>query len=115
MKCLNCNQELFGRSDKKFCDDGCRNTYNNEKNRESSNFIRNVNRKLGKNHRLLKDLNYVDGRHQTTIPFLLEEGFDFSLFTGSKIYQSGEERRYIYDYNYLLLADGVVLISKDRT
>jgi len=28
-KCLHCDHVLKGRTDKKFCDDYCRNTYNN--------------------------------------------------------------------------------------
>ena len=30
-RCLECNDVLHGRSDKKFCSDACRNTYNNKK------------------------------------------------------------------------------------
>lgn len=28
--CLNCDKTLKGRTDKKFCDDYCRNSYNNQ-------------------------------------------------------------------------------------
>lgn len=31
--CLSCGAKLIGRSDKKFCNDGCRGFYNNSKNR----------------------------------------------------------------------------------
>ena len=34
-KCLECGTVLKGRSDKKFCSDYCRNTYNNKVNRDS--------------------------------------------------------------------------------
>lgn len=37
MKCLKCNIDVVGRSDKKFCSDKCRNNYNNNKNKLISN------------------------------------------------------------------------------
>lgn len=30
-RCENCGKELFGRTDKRFCNDGCRNQFNREK------------------------------------------------------------------------------------
>jgi len=43
--CLACNEPLMGRSDKKFCDDQCRNDYNNKLNSDENNFMRK-NRKI---------------------------------------------------------------------
>jgi hypothetical protein len=34
----------------KFCSDVCRNAYNNKINKDSTNFMRNVNNKLRKNY-----------------------------------------------------------------
>ncbi len=46
--CLECEEAIKGREDKKFCSDGCRNAYNNKINKDSTNFMRNVNNKLRK-------------------------------------------------------------------
>jgi len=46
--CLECGEPLIGRSDKKFCDDQCRNAYNNKLNRDHINLYRNINNKLRK-------------------------------------------------------------------
>jgi len=35
---MNCERELHGRSDQKFCSDQCRNTYNNSLNADNNNF-----------------------------------------------------------------------------
>ena len=58
--CLNCNAEIKGRIDKRFCNDYCRNIYHNNLNKDSTNYIRNVNNILRKNRRILKKLNPVD-------------------------------------------------------
>ncbi len=63
--CLECGDKIVGREDKKFCSDGCRNAYNNKINKDSTNFMRNVNNKLRKNYRILSALN-VDGKGKTT-------------------------------------------------
>jgi hypothetical protein len=40
-------RKIIGREDKSFVD-GCRNAYNNKINKDSTNFMRNVNNKLRK-------------------------------------------------------------------
>ncbi|MEP7253841.1 MAG: hypothetical protein ABI683_15720, partial [Ginsengibacter sp.] len=54
--CLTCGKQVKGRTDKKFCDDYCRNNYNNQLKSNSTNLIRNVNNALGKNRRILESL-----------------------------------------------------------
>lgn len=55
--CLDCGEPLRGRADQKFCNDLCRNSYNNKKLGSSTNFMRKINRILKKNHALLEELN----------------------------------------------------------
>ncbi|HRZ33187.1 MAG TPA: DUF2116 family Zn-ribbon domain-containing protein, partial [Flavobacterium sp.] len=43
--CLECGEKIIGREDKKFCSDGCRNSYNNKINKDSTNLMRNINNK----------------------------------------------------------------------
>jgi hypothetical protein len=47
-------RKIVGREDKKFCSDG-RNAYNNKINKDSTNFMRNINNKLRKNYRILSN------------------------------------------------------------
>jgi hypothetical protein len=42
-KCLACDKPLKGRTDKKFCDDYCRNNYNNQLKAAKNNVVRNIN------------------------------------------------------------------------
>ena len=63
-KCKSCEEPLVGRSDKKFCDDQCRNTFNSKIKRENEELIIRINKNLRLNRKILKQLN-PEGR--TTI------------------------------------------------
>jgi predicted nucleic acid-binding Zn-ribbon protein len=76
--CPECGRSIFGRVDKKYCSDACRNSANNRLNADSNNFVRNVNNILRKNRRILLDLNSTG---ETTIKLieLFKKGFDPDL------------------------------------
>ncbi len=113
MNCLECGEKIIGRSDKKFCNDACRNAYNNKQNKDSTNLMRNVNNKLRKNYRILVETN-TDGKTKITRSKLESLGFDFDYFTNLKVYKNGSEYKFIYDYGYKLLEDDFVLIVKNQ-
>lgn len=114
MNCLECGDEIHGRSDKKFCSDGCRNAYNNKNNRDTTNLMRNINNKLRKNHRILSEQNYIEGKAKTTKNKLTSEGFNFDYFTNLRIYKNGAEYRFVYDIGYKYLEDDwILLVRKD--
>jgi predicted nucleic acid-binding Zn ribbon protein len=80
--CLACSKPVKGRTDKKFCDDVCRNQYHNELKADTNNLMRNINHALGKNRRILEGLiNEGDEMAKTTKETLLQEGFQFKYFT----------------------------------
>lgn len=111
--CLECEEKIVGREDKKFCSDGCRNSYNNKINKDSTNFMRNVNNKLRKNYRVLSALN-VDGKSKTTRTKLLSKGFDFEFFTNILNTKTGNTYYFLYDQGYLALEnDYFMLVKKD--
>ncbi|OVE56693.1 hypothetical protein [Chryseobacterium mucoviscidosis] len=113
MNCLECGEKIIGRSDKKFCNDACRNAYNNKQNKDSSNLMRNINNKLRKNYRILTEVN-TDGKTKVAKSKLDGLGFDFDYITNLKVYKNGSEYRFIYDYGYKLLEDDFVLIVKNQ-
>ena len=111
--CLECGEKIVGREDKKFCSDGCRNSYNNKINKDSTNFMRNVNNKLRKNYRILSALN-IDGKSKTTRTKLLSKGFDFEFFTNILNTKTGNTYYFLYDQGYLALEnDYFMLVKKD--
>ncbi len=111
--CLECNEKIVGREDKKFCSDGCRNAYNNKINKDSTNFMRNVNNKLRKNYRILSELNATeDGKSKTTRTKLMSKGFDFEFFTSIYNTKTGNTYFFLYDQGYRVLEDEYYLLVK---
>lgn len=110
-KCLECGEAFKGRSDKKFCSDYCRNTFNNKVNRESKNLIRNVNNHLRKNYKILLELN-PGGKTKVKRRTLLQKNFDFDLFTSIYVTRTGSQYFYVYDQGYLELENDLILLIK---
>jgi len=111
--CLECSEKLVGREDKKFCNDGCRNAYNNKINKDCSNLMRNVNNKLRKNYRILSQLN-VDGKIKITKNRLASSGFDFLFFTNILTTKSGNTYHFVYNQGYMALEnDYYILVRKE--
>ena len=111
--CLECNEKIVGREDKKFCSDGCRNAYNNKINKDSTNYMRNINNKLRKNYRILLALN-PEGKGKTSRAKLISKGFDFDYFTNILNTKTGNTYYFLYDQGYLQLEnDYFMLVKKD--
>ncbi|RDI56588.1 hypothetical protein [Flavobacterium glaciei] len=111
--CLECGEKIVGREDKKFCSDGCRNAFNNKINKDSTNFMRNVNNKLRKNYRILSEIN-TEGKSKTTRAKLLSKGFDFDFFTNILNTKTGNTYYFLYDQGYMHLDnDFYMLVKKD--
>lgn len=111
MKCLECGEQIHGRTDKKFCSDGCRNAFNNKQNRDSTNLMRSINNKLRKNYRILCKIN-TEGKTKTTKTKLLSLGFNFEFITEFVVYKNGSEYKFVYDQGYKLLEEDFVLVVK---
>ena len=112
--CLECNGKIVGREDKKFCSDGCRNAYNNKINKDSTNYMRNINNKLRKNYRILSELN-IDVKSKTTRSKLLNKVFDFEYFTSIWNTKTGNTYYFVYDQGYMALeSDFFILVKNDK-
>lgn len=99
-KCLECNEEIFGRIDKKFCSDQCRNTYNNRFNVVANSYIRKVNYILRKNRRLMEEIIESSEKDVKRVSKkqLLDLGFDFGYYTN--IYKTKTAKYYYFCYEY---------------
>ena len=109
--CLECGESMVGRIDKKFCGDGCRNTYNNRMNKDSKNLIRNINNRLRKNYRILESLN-PNKKTKTSRAKLMALGFDFNYFTSTYITKAGTIYYFVYDQGYLPLENDFYALVK---
>ena len=113
--CLNCNKPVKGRTDKKFCDDFCRNNYNNQLKSNTINLVRNINNALGKNRRILENL-FIAGEEmaKTTRNKLLQKGFQFKYITHTYTNKKGNVYFFCYDIGYLPLESDWYLLVKRK-
>lgn len=112
--CIECGENFSGREDKKFCSDGCRNAFNNKINKDSTNYMRNINNKLRKNYRILSELN-VEGKTKTSRTKLIAKGFDFEFFTNILNTKTGNTYYFLYDQGYMALENEYYILVKKET
>ncbi|WP_459210488.1 hypothetical protein [Aquimarina rhabdastrellae] len=110
-QCLECGEAIIGRIDKKFCNDYCRNAYNNKVNKDSKNLIRNINNRLRKNYRILESLN-PNEKSKATRNQLIAKGFDFNYITSIYTTKSGTIYYFVYDQGYLPLENDYYALVK---
>ena len=97
--CLECGEKLFGRIDKKYCGDHCRSAYHNRQNRDSNQIVKNVNRILTSNRRILQKFQSKKVR-RVSKEALLHDGFRFGYFTFERINRTGRVFKFCYDQGY---------------
>jgi hypothetical protein len=113
--CLACDKPLRGRIDKKFCDDQCRNSYNNKQYSDTNNYVRNINNKLRRNRKILEEqLGMSEEMVKTTRLKLLDHGFAFKYHTHTYTNKKGNIYYFCYEYGYLLLDGDWVLVVKRK-
>lgn len=114
-QCQCCDKPLRGRADKKFCDDYCRNIFNNHLKAATYNYVRNVNHALGKNRRVLEGL-FAEGKDmtKTTKEKLLQRGFLFKYMTHFYKNKKGNTYYFCYDYGYMPLNNELYLLVRRK-
>ncbi len=115
--CLACGKTLKGRADKKFCDDYCRNNYNNQQKAKGShsNLVRNINNALLKNRKVLEAI--LPGTEETAKANrdkLMRMGFNFKYLTNILVAKNGNTYHYCYDYGYRLLENDWFLVVRKK-
>ena len=114
--CLKCGKTIRGRVDKKFCDDYCRNVYNNHIKADSNHYVRNINHILRKNRRILESL-LPENRQDIKVPRdkLIFMGFCFEYFTNMFNNNKGETHFFCYDYGFRWIDNERCLILRAPT
>jgi hypothetical protein len=102
--CIACNKIIKGRIDKKYCNDYCRNGYNNQLKSTANNYVRNINNRLSKNRRILENiLGEKDSMIKIKKGHLVQLGFSFELTTQIHKNKLGALYFYCYEYGYMPL------------
>jgi hypothetical protein len=115
LTCLNCGRAVKGRSDKKYCDDACRNDYNNKLRSEDVKVIRNINNALKKNRRIL-EAQITDAKETAKLPKekLAALGYNFTYHTHTYTNSKGNIYYFCYEYAYTILDNDWVMVVKSK-
>jgi hypothetical protein len=113
--CLTCSTELRGRVDKKFCDDQCRTTYNNQQKAEPR-LVKEITAALKKNRRIMEGLIPVEiGKIKVSQQKLLAKGFNFAYHTHTYTTKVGTNYIFCYEYGYLKIDNENFMLVKRTT
>ncbi len=109
--CAFCGKELTGRSDKKFCDDMCRNNHAYQQGKFDNEVINRINKSLLYNRNILRSITRR-GRKIVKKQILVDKDFDFNVITG--LYKTHRHQEYmlLYDYAYRCINDEDVVVLK---
>ena len=111
--CLFCGAELSGRSDKKFCDDNCRNNYHYhlKDKPDGDSVIKMMNAALLNNREVLKSLCHGQ-KTRVRMDVLDNRCFDYELITNVYKTKTKSEYHVVYDYAYKFLNEDEIQILK---
>lgn len=114
-ECLECLTPIKGRSDKRFCNDACRSSYNNRRKTDDSDIVRKINKQLYKNRKILSGLLRNEKMVQVNEDRLLTLGFDKEYHTHDLLTSKGHTYYFVYEYGFLPLEKQRYLIVKNRS
>lgn len=113
--CLSCGDSLKGRSDKKFCNDYCRNNFNNQRKSldKQNSVIKAVNSILLKNRKILESvLPSGDERIKVFGDKLIRLGFQFNYITNVNRHDANQTYFCCYDYGYYPADNNCYIVLK---
>lgn len=108
-KCSECGNPYTGRADKKFCSDQCRAIYNNRLKSDKEKDVLRINSILRKNRSILKKYSPI-GKTTVRKEILTTENFNFNFFTHIYRAKNGNTYYFCYEYGYMSVDDGKIVI-----
>lgn len=109
--CLNCGLPVYGRADKKYCDDHCRNDFHNNKAVHNARLTRLTHRKLRRNYEILSGVIQA-GVSEVPKDELLVYGFQINSVTESELREDGTMLYGIYDIHYFEKANRLIEVYR---
>jgi len=112
--CLYCGKPFRGRSDKKFCDDGCRSNYNNARKDKTSIMVRKITTILKRNRTILNSIvQEYDMYRIIEKEELFEKGFSFKYLTHTVVIDD-ILFRCCFDLCYTQTGDSITVLRMAR-
>jgi hypothetical protein len=99
--CLNCQEPLSGRKDKKFCSSYCKSNYHYEEYKaKEQTLFKKIDRQLKLNRKLLNTFNRA-GKATIRASDLSSQGFDPNYFTHYWKNTKGDVYLFCYEFGFL--------------
>lgn len=99
--CLNCQEPIIGRIDKKFCSVYCKSTYHYKKNKDQpTSLYMQIDKHLKKNRQILKNYN-KSGKSVVRKSELIGNGFSPKFFTHYWKAKNGNLYLFCYEYGFM--------------
>ena len=113
--CKACNKIIKGRTDKKYCNDYCRNIFNNQLKSCTNNLVRNINHLLSKNRRVLERYFFQKEKIvKIKKEELLHQGFYFKYHTQTVKTKSSLLIYFCYDYLYFPIHEEWIVVMMEK-
>jgi len=110
-KCLECGDRIeYGRLDRKFCCDACKNRFNNKKAKNSRIVKMRILHVLNKNYSILDRLIKINVTALTVMQ-LKQMGFDFDYITSYRKFRRHDEYG-CFDISLVIMSSKVISITK---
>ena len=109
-----CAHPISGRSDKKFCGDSCRNSYNNDKNRDRNLLVKKFHQRLQKNHRILNSLLQDETEKKVFKIALVEAGFNLQSVTSYTSDPQGVAYFFVYEIGFRILDEHIMHLTRSK-
>ena len=113
-KCMYCAHPISGRSDKKFCGDSCRNSYNNDKNRDRNLLVKKFHQRLQKNHRILNSFLQDETEKKVFKIALVEAGFNLQSVSSYTSDPQGAAYFFVYDIGFRILDEHILHLTRSK-
>jgi len=101
--CLTCGKNLTGRSDKKYCNEACKNEFHNQQGVRTPPFEKNQLSTARKNRSILSKIE-ASGKAEIEMKELELCGFNFEGLTGLKFL--GKDSLLLYCFDFSLQLNG---------
>jgi len=113
MKCKVCKKEIFGRVDKLFCSNKCKNYYHVELRKVTNIAVKKINIILHRNRSILLELLGKNKRQIKISRMELEyKKFSFKYVTHYYKNSKGKYYNYVYDFAWMEFSDDEILIIR---
>jgi hypothetical protein len=109
--CMQCGETIRGRRDKKFCNDQCRNDYNNFMNSDRVACMRNTNGVLRRNRKILESILQSFDNVKIPLRRIIDAGYQPDHLTQVQTTNIGTYR-YCYEYGIMMMEENMVMIVK---